>query len=163
MCSASTGVIIHKLSGGRDVCIRDGRRVGNSHQNRGNQLTASHLACIFQPWQPFLATQGCEATWFGNYTASAPVIEILQDYCAYFGLSAAACKLYANRKEVPKNKLLGQVPYCQSCGLTWSRAVFRFGVRARPRVSLSIAPTSRASWTLLNAYSGRQHSASVQS
>ena len=73
-------------------------------------LCASLVPVMFAA---FLPVQGCEATWCGRYAASAPVIEILQDYCEHFGLSAAACKLYANRKEVPKSKLLGQVLYCQ--------------------------------------------------
>lgn len=63
-------------------------------------------------WQT-LAMQGCVAYTTCMYEASAPVIEILQDYCDHFGLSSAACKLSTNtptgQKEVSKNKLLGQV------------------------------------------------------
>lgn len=47
------------------------------------------------------------------YDLSAPVIEILQDFCDHFGLSSAVCKLSTgtptSHKEVPKNKILGQV------------------------------------------------------
>ena len=63
-------------------------------------------------WQP-VATQGCAACTSNLYEASAPVLEILQDFCDHFGLSSAACKLFTGvpmgHKEVPKNKLLGQV------------------------------------------------------
>lgn len=56
-----------------------------------------------------LATQGCAVSTSSIYEATAPVIEILQNFCDQFGLSSAACKLSTGHKEVPKNKFLGQV------------------------------------------------------
>ncbi len=51
----------------------------------------------------------------GDYDVADTLVEALDDYCLYHGLSAQCCQLFHDGKSLAKNKLLGQV--CMFSGL----------------------------------------------